>query len=66
MISKAIIDEFLGQRALAFVGVSRSPRKFANSAFRELRKAGYRLVPVHADMPVFDGLACHRRLADLP
>lgn len=66
MTTKAEIDEFLSQKNLAFVGISRSPRQFGNAAFRELRKAGYRLFPVHPEMPTFDGVACCRTLADLP
>jgi predicted CoA-binding protein len=66
MTSKAQIDEFLSQKTLAFVGVSRSPRQFANAAFRELQKAGYRLLPVHPEMDTFEGIPCHRRLVDLP
>ncbi len=65
MTSKAAIHEFLGQKTFAFVGVSRTPRQFANSAFREMRKAGYRLLPVHAEMETFEGLPCHRRLVDI-
>ncbi len=66
MTEKAQIEQFLNQKTLAFVGVSRSPRQFANSAFRELRKAGYRLFPVHAEMENFDGTPCYRRLVDIP
>jgi predicted CoA-binding protein len=66
MNSRTQIDEFLAQKTLAFVGVSRSPHQFANSAFRELRKAGYRLFPVHPEMETFEGVPCHRRLTDVP
>ncbi len=66
MTSKAQIDDFLGQKTLAFVGISRSPRQFANAAFREMQKGGYRLFPVHPEMATFEGIACHRRLVDLP
>ncbi len=66
MTSKATIDEFLAQKTFAFVGVSRSKGQFANSAFRELKKAGYRLLPVHPEMEAFDGTPCHRRLVDVP
>jgi len=66
MTSKAQIDEFLSQKTLAFVGISRSPRQFGNTAFREMRKAGYRLFPVHPEMATFEGIPCHRRLVDLP
>ncbi len=65
MTSRAQIDEFLGQKTLAFVGISRSRGQFANSAFRELRRAGYRLFPVHPEMTTFEGVPCHRTLADL-
>ncbi len=66
MTEKAQIDQFLAQKTLAFVGVSRSPRQFANAAFREMRKAGYRLIPVHPEMESFEGTACYRRLVDVP
>ncbi len=65
MTSKAVIDQFLGQKALAFVGISRSPRQFANAAFREMRKAGYRLLPVHPELESFEGIPCAKRLEDL-
>ncbi len=66
MTEKAQIDQFLAQKTLAFIGVSRSPRQFANAAFGELRKAGYRLFPVHPEMDNFEGTPCHRRLVDIP
>jgi hypothetical protein len=66
MTMKAQIDEFLDQKALAFVGVSRAPGQLANIAFREFRKAGYRLFPVHLELDAFDGVACCRRLIDVP
>ncbi len=66
MTEKAQIEEFMNQKTLAFVGLSRSPRQFANAAFRELRKAGYRLLPVHPEMDSFEGTPCYRHLADIP
>ncbi len=62
---KAAIDEFFGQKRLAFVGISRTPTQFGNSAFRALRNAGYRLFPVHPEMDSFDGVPCVHRLEDL-
>ncbi len=66
MVTRALIDEFLGQKTLAFVGVSREATQFGNTAFRELRKAGYRVFPVHPELAEIDGVRCCRRLADLP
>ncbi len=66
MTTKAEITEFLNQKTLAFVGISRSPHQFANAAFRALQKAGYRLFPVHCQMDTFEGVPCYRRLVDIP
>ena len=41
MPSLAVIDEFLKQKRIAVVGVSRNPREFPNGVFRKLRESGY-------------------------
>jgi predicted CoA-binding protein len=53
------IDEFLAQRHLAFVGVSRDSKRFANAVYRSLRGGGRSLYPVNAaaEGPLVDG-AC--------
>ena len=66
MTSKAAVMDFVNQRSLAVVGVSRSGRKFGNTAYRELKAKGYRLVPVHPDAETLEGDPCARSLADLP
>ncbi len=66
MVRQALIDEFLRQDKLAFVGVSRSRGQFGNSAFRALRQAGYEVFPVHPELEEVDGVRCLRRLVDLP
>lgn len=66
MTSKAAITEFVNQRALAVVGVSRSGRKFGNLAYRDLKAKGYQLVPVHPEAETLEGDRCVRSLAALP
>ena len=66
MTAKALIDDFIGQRTLAVVGVSRSGKKFGNLAFRELKEKGYRLFPVHPVAETVEGDLCHPSLKDLP
>ncbi len=66
MTSKAAIDRFLAQPALALVGMSRSGRKFGNLAYRELTTKGYRVYPIHPSADMIDGARCYRRFADLP
>ncbi len=41
------INEFWKQRYYAVVGVSRKREKFGNAVFREMKKAGYDVVPIN-------------------
>ncbi|UCD23854.1 MAG: CoA-binding protein, partial [Gemmatimonadota bacterium] len=66
MTSKSAVEEFLNQRTLAVVGVSRSGKKFGNGASRELRKKGYRIIPVHPEAETIDGERCYGSLSELP
>lgn len=66
MATRAEIDEFLAQPRLGFVGVSRDPKAFSASVYRELRDHGHDLVPVNPGADVIEGDACCRRVADLP
>lgn len=68
MPSRAIIDDFLAQSHIAFVGVSREPKQFANSVYRTLRDGGRELYPVNRseDTPTIEGDLAYRRLGDVP
>ncbi len=66
MVPRTWIDDFLRQKKLAFVGVSRSRGQFGNSAVRALRQAGHEVFPVHPELETIDGVRCVRRLFDLP
>jgi len=66
LASKSAVIDFIGQRSLAVVGVSRSGKKFGNSAYRELKAKGYQLVPVHPEAEVLEGDRCAKNLASLP
>jgi predicted CoA-binding protein len=41
------IEEFLASEPIAMVGVSRNPRKFGFTAFRELKEKGMNIIPVN-------------------
>ena len=45
-------NEFLAQRRIALVGVSRDPRDLSRTLFRELRRRGYDVVPVNPELGV--------------
>ncbi len=55
MTSRATVDDFLAQRSLAVVGVSRGGKKFGNMVYRELKAKGYRLFPIHPEAEELEG-----------
>ena len=62
MRSMQMIQDFLGQKRLAVVGVSRQPKDFSLALFRELRKRGYDAVPVNPEAEQIDDQTCFARL----
>ena len=66
MATKREIDEFLAQKTLAIVGVSRTGKKFGNAILRDLTKLGYRLLPVHPEAAEVDGHRAYPSFAALP
>ncbi|MBD3276382.1 MAG: CoA-binding protein [Candidatus Marinimicrobia bacterium] len=66
MVTQAMITDFLQQRSLAVVGVSRSGKKFGNTVFRELRDKGYMVYPVNPLAPEVEGEPCYASVAKLP
>jgi uncharacterized protein len=66
MVTQAKIDDFLSQRTLAIVGVSRAGNKFGNSAYKELIEKGYKVYIVHPSGEVIDGAQSYKCLGELP
>ena len=52
------IQQFLGKKRIAMVGVSRNPRDFTRTLFAEFRRRGYDIVPVNPAIDQVDGLPC--------
>ncbi len=66
MTTQSAVEQFLAQRSLGLVGVSRSGRKFGNTVLRELTKRGYRVSVVHPEAAEIDGLRCVPSVSELP
>ena len=66
MTSKAAIDDFIGQPALAVAGASRDARKFGNAVYRDLKSKGYRVFAVNPNAETVEGDPSYKTLADLP
>ena len=62
---RAVIEDFLAQKRIALIGVSRKPTDFSRSLWAEFRKHGYDMVPVHPEAEEIDGISCVRRLTEI-
>ncbi len=65
MTTREHIDDFLKQRRLALVGVSRKGTDFTRSLFREFLKRGYDAVPVNPEAEELDGRRCFHRVQEI-
>ncbi len=64
--SRKIIDEFMSLKTIAVVGVSRNKDKFGNLIFRELKKAGYKVLAINPQADMVEGDRCYAGLGALP
>jgi predicted CoA-binding protein len=66
MTTQAVVaNDFLAQRRIALVGVSRDANDMSRRLFGELRGRGYDVVPVHPMLDAVDGVPCARRLQEV-
>jgi predicted CoA-binding protein len=66
MPARAAIDRFLELDRIAFVGVSRDSKQFANAVYRALRDGDRTVVPIHPSETTVEGDPAVRSLADAP
>ena len=59
------IETFIQGKRIAFVGVSRNPKKFGYSAYQELKARGYQVFPVNPAAQDIDGDRCYPSLEAL-
>jgi uncharacterized protein len=59
------IQDFLAQKRFAFVGISRDPKDFSTSLFREFVKRGYDVVPVNPKASEILGKQSFPRIQDI-
>ena len=65
-MTKAAIDDFLAQKTLAVVGVSRRARGFGYGVFKHLKAGGYRVFAINPNAASIGGERCYTNLAALP
>ena len=66
MNTAAEVEEFLGSKTLAVVGVSRKRVGFGYTVFKDLKKKGYLVYPVNPHADNVDGEQCYSGVTTLP
>ncbi len=59
------INDFLGQKRIAVVGVRRNQKDFSRMLFRDLRKRGYDAVPVNPGAAEVEGQRCYASVREV-
>jgi predicted CoA-binding protein len=66
MTSRKAVDDFLSQKRLGVVGVSRGGKKFGNTIYKELQTKGYQVVPINPHADTIDGQPCYPNVQAVP
>jgi hypothetical protein len=66
MNSKKMVEEFLAQKRIAVVGVSRKKTKFGNAIYKELKQKGYQVFAVNPNITNHEGDICFPDLHSVP
>jgi len=66
MNTRQDIEDFVSQKTLAIVGISRAPHSFGSNAAKELRKKGYKLFLVNPNTDHIQGEECYPGIAAIP
>lgn len=66
MATQTVINDFLVQKRVAIVGVSRDPKHFTRAVYNEFVKRGYEVVPINPAVKKIDGAPCFDRVQAAP
>jgi predicted CoA-binding protein len=59
------IEDFLAQKRIAMIGISRNPKDFSVALFEEFRRRGYDMVPVNPNIAEVLGQPCFARVQEI-
>jgi predicted CoA-binding protein len=63
---KEAATDFLGQKRIAVIGVSRSSSEAANLVYRTLRDKGYEAFAVNPNASEVEGVSCYANVKEIP
>ena len=64
-VSMDAIRDFLAQKRIAVIGISRDPKSFSAQLFEEFFRRGYDMVPVNPQGGQVSGKHCYARVQDI-
>ncbi len=64
-ISKTRIDNFMMQKKLAVIGMSRNPKDYTRNLSRDLAVRGYEIYPVNPNASEIEGKKCYSNIASV-
>lgn len=65
MTTKQQVDDFLGLKRIAVVGVSRDPKGFGTVLWQEFRQRRYDAVPLNRQATEIDGQPCYAKVQEI-
>jgi len=65
MSSMAVIQDYLAEKRIAVVGVSRNPKDFSRGLLRTMRQRGFEAEAVNPALKEADDPPCFARLEDV-
>jgi len=61
-----VVSRMLARRTIAVVGATNRAHKYGYRIFKDLLSKGYRVYPVHPAVAEIEGVACFKRIEDIP
>ncbi len=55
----------LQSNGFGIIGVSRNPKKFGNTLFREMKKKGLKVYPIHPEAEELENEKCYRTISEV-
>ena len=65
MTTKQSVSNFLNNKSIAVVGVSRDKKKFGYVAYKNLKDKGYKVFPVNPNVDAVDSDKCYPNLSSI-
>ena len=65
MTKQSAVTNFLKNKSIAVVGVSRDKRKFGYIAYKNLKDKGYKVIPVNPNVDTADSDKCYPNLSSI-